>query len=186
MDSYIPSYSRTKTSGISAAVRSHIILSGYPDQLSDLRADFLLIGESAAEDDFQLADIADAVQRVSCESADGFGDDEVDFALFAVADHPHEIGALFCRGAGNTLVRVGARQCPLRCAHNEVGVVAFLCVKAGQLFLKIGGNPAVGGDPHLAVSSPAEGQGLGGRYDDDFSLGVTHGFALLSQPSGAV
>ena len=150
------------------------------------RVDVLFFKHYPDAHGFQLADVTDAVQRVSCKPADGLGNNEVNFTFFAVADHPHEIGALLCGGAGNPLVCVGARQCPLWRAHDEVGVVAFLCVKAGELFLKIRGNPAVGGHPHLAIFSPTEGQGFGGRYNNNFSLDVTHDLALLSQPQGAV
>ena len=79
------------------------------------------------------------------------GTEDEQAAVGAVADHTHEVLALFHRGAGDALVGEDARHGPHGVGHDLVGVVFFLHLVAVCLILLLGGDPAVGGDPELSL-----------------------------------
>ena len=62
----------------------------------------------------QLADVFQAVQRVSGKSADGLGDNHVDVSGLAVVNHTVKVLTFFCVGAGNTIIGVDTGKFPFR------------------------------------------------------------------------
>ena len=61
--------------------------------------DILLFKEDGDVQRLELSDVLKAVQGISGETADGFGDDHVDFMRLAVLDHPVEVFPFFGGGA---------------------------------------------------------------------------------------
>ena len=60
----------------------------------------------------QLADVFQAIQRVSGKSADGLGDNHVDVSGLAVVNHTVKVLTLFGAGAGNTIIGVDTGKFP--------------------------------------------------------------------------
>ena len=115
----------------------------------------------------QSPDIVEAVDGVSGEAGDGLDQHQVDLSLPALADHPQEGGALGSGGARDALVGEDPRHGPLGVGHDLVGIVGLLGLVAGELLLVVGGYPAVGGDPELALDSLGACQLRLGRDDDN-------------------
>ena len=107
------------------------------------RVDILLLEENPNPKLPENARVVDAVERISCETLNGLRKYEVDFFLLALTDHPKEFCALFCRRAGDALVRKDASHCPLLVGHDFVGVVFALGFVAAGLFFLFRGNTAV-------------------------------------------
>ena len=74
--------------------------------------------------------------------------------LAAFADKLEELGPFGGGGAGDPLVCKDARHRPVGVLHDHIGVVGLLGFVAGELFLVLGGHPAVGGYPQLALRFP--------------------------------
>ena len=115
------------------------------------RIDVLLFKDDGDAQLLESPCVVEAVHRVAGEAGYRFGEDDVYLPLAAVADHAHEVLALFHRGAGDALVGEDARHGPHGVGHDLVGVVFLLHLIAVCLILLLGGDPAVGGDPELPL-----------------------------------
>ena len=115
------------------------------------RIDVLLFKDDGDAQLLESPCVVEAVHRVAGEAGYRFGEDDVYLPLAAVADHAHEVLALFHRGAGDALVGEDARHGPHGVGHDLVGVVFLLRLVAVCLILLLGGDPAVGGDPELSL-----------------------------------
>ena len=92
-----------------------------------------------------------AVHCISCETGEGFCQDEVDPAPLAGGDHPFEFFSFLHTGPGDPLVREDPGQFPIRGFLNFLGVVGFLGGVAVDLLLTVGADPAVSRHPLPAV-----------------------------------
>ena len=99
---------------------------------------------------FQHSDVLNTVQCVAGEAGNGFCQYKVDFALLAVLNHPVKTVTLLGMYAGDTVIRVDARDFPLRGGIDFFGVVQFLDFKTALLFFFLGADAAVGRHPQLA------------------------------------
>ena len=97
----------------------------------------------------QLTGVFHGIQRVPGEAGEGFGEDQVDLAPPALADHALEVLPALDRGAGFALVREHVGHDPVRVTGDFIGVVAHLGLVAGELLLVVRGDTAVRGDPQL-------------------------------------
>ena len=105
--------------------------------------------------------------------------------LLAVLNHLVETVALLGMYAGDTAIRVDARDFPLLGGIDFLGLVQFLDFKTALLFFFLGADAAVGRHPQLAhrvFPSGAFSQIC--RYLDDFH--VAHGFPLTQFVRSAV
>ena len=91
----------------------------------------------------QLAGIVERVHGIPCKAGDGFGEDQVDFTLTALADHTQEVLALTGGGAGDALVGEYLHHGPFWIFHDLFRVVGKLVFVTGQLLLAVGGHAAV-------------------------------------------
>ena len=115
------------------------------------RMDVLLFKDDG---DTQLLERPCVVETVHCiagKAGDRLGEDDIYLPLAAVADHAHEVLALFHRSAGGALVGEDARHGPHGVGHDLVGVVFLLHLVAVCLILLLGGDPAVGGNSELSL-----------------------------------
>ena len=125
---------------------------------------------------FQHSDVLNTVQCVAGEARNGFCQYKVDFALLAVLNHLVKTVTLLGMYAGDTVIRVDARNFPLRGGIDFFRVVQFLDFKAALLFFFLGADAAVGRHPQLARGSflPCSISQIC-RYLDDFH--IAHGFS---------
>lgn len=93
---------------------------------------------------FELPDVLQAVEGVSCKSADGLGDDHVDVPGHAFVYHAVELITLFGVGAGNAVVREYARKLPVQIFLDVLRVVGDLRLVAGFLLFRIRADAAIG------------------------------------------
>ena len=70
------------------------------------RVDVLLFEDDSDAECFQLSDVFEAVDRVSCESGDGLDEDEVYLMLSAVLYHLEEFRAFLCHRTRDAFVCV--------------------------------------------------------------------------------
>ena len=99
---------------------------------------------------FQHSDVLNTVQCVAGEAGNGFCQYKVDFALLAVLNHLVKTVTLLGMYAGDTAIRVDARDFPLRGGIDFFGVVQLLDFKTALLFFFLGTNTTVGSYPQLA------------------------------------
>lgn len=85
----------------------------------------------------------DAVECVSSKAANGFDDDHIYFAALALTDQLVEFIPLFHAGTGDTLVGVNACQFPASFSVDALCVISYLIFVAVELFILLGGYPAV-------------------------------------------
>ena len=112
--------------------------------------DVLLLEDHGDAETSQLTGIADGIQRVSGEAGDRLGEDHIDLALPALADHAKELLAPAGGGSCDALVREDVHHRPIRILHDLLGVVRFLVLIAGQLLFITGGYAAVSGDAQIS------------------------------------
>ena len=112
--------------------------------------DVLFLEDHGNAETSQLTGIADGVQRISGEAGDRLGEDHVDFALPALADHAKELLAPAGGGSCDALVREDVHHRPIRILHDLLGVERFLVLIAGQLLFIAGGYAAVSGDAQIS------------------------------------
>ena len=93
------------------------------------RIDIFLLEDDCDAKLFERPDIVEAVHRVAGEARNRLGQDDIDFLLAAVPDHPHEVLALLGRGSGDALVRKDACHRPSGVGHDFIGI-QFLVVKS--------------------------------------------------------
>ena len=86
---------------------------------------------------FQLADSCQAVHGVSGKTADGFGDDKVDFAVQGVRNHLIETIAVLGIRTGDAFVRIHLDETPLWVAVDIICIVVHLCLIARELLIVI-------------------------------------------------
>lgn len=92
----------------------------------------------------QFSGYQNAFECVSCESADGFDNDHIYLAAFALPNQLFEFVTLFHAGAGDPLVGINAYELPSGFPVDAVGVVIHLIFIAVELFILLGGYAAVG------------------------------------------
>ena len=144
------------------------------------RIDVFLLEDDCDAELFQCPDVVETVHRVAGEAGDRLGQDDIDFLLAAVPDHPHEVLTLFCRGPGDALVRKDAGHRPGGVGHDFIGIVLFLHLIAVCLVLLFGGDSAVSCHPELSAGFCLAG-GLRLGRDFDYSRGIIfHCRSLLS------
>ena len=95
------------------------------------------------------ARIVDAIERVSGKPLNGLCQNEVDLFLLALADHPQEFRAFFCRRAGDALIRKNPSHCPFFIGHDFVGVILALGFVAAGLFFLLGRDATICRDAEL-------------------------------------
>ena len=113
------------------------------------RIDVLLLENDTDTERFQCTGVVKAVHCISRKSRDRLGQDDIDFVLAAVADHPHEFIPLLRRGTRDTLVSVYPSHRPSGVGHDFFGVVFLLHFVTVDLILLLCGHPTVGGYPKL-------------------------------------
>ena len=118
------------------------------------RIDVLLLEYHRDAQLLESADVAQAVHRIAGKAGDGLDQYEIDLSLPAFANHFEKFRAFGGGGAGDPLVRKNARHRPVGVLHDHIGVVGLLGLVAGELLLVLGGHPAVGGYPQLALRFP--------------------------------
>ena len=91
----------------------------------------------------------EAVVDISCKPGDRFDEDEVDFALSAVGQHPLEFLPLIRPGSGDALIGVNIRQLPFLIFGDEVLVVIHLYRKGVQLIGGVAADSGIGADTQL-------------------------------------
>jgi len=140
-------------------------------ELAGLRqcVDVLFFKDDADTPVLEGADDLEAVHRVPSETGGGFRKDHVNAAPFAGGNHAVELGPLFHTGAAQTLVRKNTSHLPIGVLLDFLRVIILLGGVTVELFLAVGGYPAVGGDPlFTAVPGAADGgHRLGGGNDTD-------------------
>ena len=82
----------------------------------------------------ELPDGNKAVDCVSCEAADGLGENEVDFPGKGIFYHSVEAVTLFGVRGGDTLIRIHLDKDPFRVRLNFLRVITDLRVKGVFLF----------------------------------------------------
>lgn len=120
----------------------------------------------------------DAVEGVSGKAADGFNDNHIYPASFALADQLIELIALFHTGAGDTLVSVNAYQLPAGFSVNPFCVVVHLIFITVKLFVLLGGHSAVSGYPFGNALCAVRIHRLYSRSNGAYSL-LQYGCCLL-------
>ena len=128
---------------------------------------------------FQHSDVLNTVQCVAGEAGNGFCQYKVDFALLAVLNHLVKTVTLLGMYAGDTVIRVNARNFPLRGGIDFLGVVQFLDFKTALLLFFLGADAAVGRHPQLAHRVFPSGvfPHRCGNLNDPH---VAHGFSLYT------
>ena len=91
----------------------------------------------------ELTDILQRVHGVSCKSADGLGDDEVNLAGKGILDHLVESIPLLCVGSTDPFVRIHADEIPVGTTLDVVLVMRHLHFVTGSLFFMIDRNSGV-------------------------------------------
>ena len=107
------------------------------------RIDVFLLEDDCDAKLFERPDIVEAVHRIAGEAGDRFGQDDIDFLLAAVPNHPHEVLTLLGRGSGDALVCKDSGHRPCGVGHDFIGIVLFLHLIAVCLILLFGGDSAV-------------------------------------------
>ena len=144
------------------------------------RIDVFLLEDDCDAKLFERPDIVEAVHRIAGEAGDRFGQDDIDFLLAAVPNHPHEVLTLLGRGSGDALVCKDSGHRPCGVGHDFIGIVLFLHLIAVCLILLFGGDSAVSCHPELSAGFCLTGGFRLGR-DLNYSWGILfHCRSLLS------
>ena len=91
----------------------------------------------------ELAYRCQAVHGISSKAADRFRDDEVDFPIHGIPDHPLEAIAVTCVGSRDAFIGVDADEFPVIPLLDVIRVIVHLCGIAGNLVIMIRGNPGI-------------------------------------------
>ena len=91
----------------------------------------------------KLSDVFQAVQSVSCKTADGLGHNHVDFSRHCLINHAIELFTLFRVRAGYSIVSKYPGKLPFRVLADIIGVMLHLCLVTGGLLITVRGNTAV-------------------------------------------
>ena len=91
---------------------------------------------------FELADALNAVQCVSCESADRFGDYYIHLALQTIVHQPLEILTLYAFSA-QAGVRIDIYEFPIVMTFYQLLKVFDLRLVTAFLFFVVGGHPCI-------------------------------------------
>ena len=132
--------------------------------------DVLLLEDHGDAETSQLTGIADGIQRVSGEAGDRLGEDHIDLALPALADHAKELLAPAGGGSCDALICEDVHHRPIRILHDLLGVERFLVLIAGQLLFITGGYAAVSGDAQISFLCLFLRGFLFSWNDNDFSF----------------
>ena len=97
----------------------------------------------------QLPGVIEGVHGVSSEAGDRLGQDHVDLSLAALADHPQKFLPFIGGGTCDALICKYTGHGPVGFLHDFLCVVGELVLITGELFLAVGGHPAVCGDPKI-------------------------------------
>jgi hypothetical protein len=85
----------------------------------------------------QLSNGGKAVDRVSGESADRLGDNQVDFPCQCIIDHGSEADSLFRSCSGDSFIGVDLDEFPIVSGLDVFGVVVDLSFVAGELLVVV-------------------------------------------------
>ena len=96
---------------------------------------------------FELSDRKQAVNRVSCETADGLCYDEVDLTVQGGFNHLVKAVTAFGTRSRNALVGVNLYELPFRVLFDVLGVVVNLGFVGSELLVFVGGYSCVSGNP---------------------------------------
>lgn len=96
---------------------------------------------------FELPYGREAVDGASSEAGDGFGDDEVDFAVGRVSDHVFESFTVFRGCPGDAFVSVDFHESPASMLVNITCVVVDLRFVGTNLVIVVSGDTSIPGDP---------------------------------------
>ena len=99
----------------------------------------------------ELPYVLQAIQCVSGKSADGLGNDPVDFSCHAVVDHYVELLTLLCVGSRNTVISVDTGKFPFRVLGDVLSVVGHLGFITSSLLIAVGTDSAVRCDLELRL-----------------------------------
>ena len=105
---------------------------------------------------FQQPDVADAVQRIAGKPAQRFGQDHVDFMLFAGFDHLHKARPRGILDAADPVVGKNTGHLPFGVILDQVGVIGHLPLEAALLFFLLGADAAVGGNAQAFAAAAGE------------------------------
>ena len=111
--------------------------------------DVLLLEDDRDTHAAQLAGITQSVHGVAGEAGYRFGEDHVDLALPALADHSEKILALAGGSASDTLIRKDIRHCPVGICHDLFRVICFLVFIAAKLLVLFRRHTAVCSYPKI-------------------------------------
>lgn len=123
-------------------------------QVAGIQALFLELNDHTQT--FQQPDIADAVQCVAGEAAQGLDQDHVDLVLFAGFDHLHKARPRGVLDAADPVVGKNTSHLPFGVVLDQVGIIGHLPLKAALLFLLLGADAAVGGDAQAFAAAAGE------------------------------
>ena len=113
------------------------------------RIDVLLLEDDRDAHAAQLAGIAQSVHGVAGEAGYRFGEDHIDLAFSALADHAEEILALAGRSACNPLIRKDVRHRPVGICHDLFCVVVSLVLITVKLLIFFRRHTAVCSYPKI-------------------------------------
>lgn len=91
----------------------------------------------------ELAYRCQAVHGISGEAADGFRDDEVNFPIHGIPDHPLEAIAVTRVGRRNAFIGVNADEFPVIPLLDVIRVIIHLRGIAGNLIIMVRGNSSI-------------------------------------------
>ena len=103
----------------------------------------------------QLARVAQTVKRVSGETADLLGDNEIKRSAFGILDHFEELLAPLDRRAADALIDIAAGERPVRIFGNAVLKIAFLVAQTVDLLVFVGRNAGVVRHSKLGIENTA-------------------------------
>ncbi|MPM74367.1 hypothetical protein SDC9_121355 [bioreactor metagenome] len=86
---------------------------------------------------FELPYILQAVNGVSCKSADGLGNNHINFTGHAILNHTVEAFTFLSVGAGNTIIGINTCELPFFISSNIIGVMLHLYFIATSLFIAV-------------------------------------------------
>ena len=111
--------------------------------------DVLLLKDDGDAHAAQLAGITQRVHGVAGKAGYRFGEDHVDLAFPALANHAKEVLALAGGSSGDSLIREDIRHRPVGICHDLFRVVGFLVLITVELLIFFRGHTAVCSYPEI-------------------------------------
>ena len=98
----------------------------------------------------QHTGVLQGVHRISGKTGYLTGDDHIEFLVLGILDHPHELGTLFSRCAGDAFINIVTGQHPFRSCFQNGLVPVDLVFQRGKLGFVFRGNTGI--DDHSGFS----------------------------------